>query len=209
VTRGVDGGGAAAAGPVATDEGGGGPWRVEPATGECWGDLERLFGERGACGGCWCMHWRLPAAEYESGKGEENRRRLRERMGSEPTPGVIAYLGDEPVGWCAVAPRSEYRRMERSRILAPVDDEPVWSIVCFFVARAHRGRGLSVALIQGAVDLAAAHGASIAEAYPVEPKTDSMPPVFAFTGLASAFRRAGFREVERRSPTRPIVRMEL
>lgn len=184
-------------------------WTLEPAARERWGDLERLFGERGACGGCWCMHWRLTAAEYEAGKGEGNRRRLRERLGSEPPPGVIAYLAGEAVGWCAVAPRGEYVRMERSRILAPVDDRPVWSIVCFFVARPHRGRGLTGALIRGACELAAAHGASIVEAYPVEPQKDPMPPVFAFTGLASAFRRAAFREVERRSPTRPIMRLEL
>lgn len=155
------------------------------------------------------MHWRLAAAEYEAGKGEENRRRLRERIGSEPPPGVIAYREEEPVGWCAVAPRDEFVRMERSRILAPVDDRPVWSIVCFFVARPHRKQGLTGALIRGACELAAAHGGSVVEAYPVEPRKNPMPPVFAFTGLASAFLRAGFGEVERRSPTRPIVRLEL
>lgn len=180
---------------------------IRPATPERWPDLEALFGDRGACGGCWCMHWRRQAAAYEAAKGEGNRAALKERIetGSAP-PGVLAYVAGEVAGWCSVGPRSEFVRLERSRILAPVDDEPVWSIVCFFVDRRHRGRGLSRRLVEAAVELAAGHGASIVEAYPVEPKQESMPPVFAFTGLASAFLAAGFREVERRSPTRPIMR---
>lgn len=183
--------------------------RTEAAGPERWPDLERLFGERGACGGCWCMYWRHPASEYEAGKGEVNRLRLKERIASEPPPGVIAYSADEAVGWCAVARRHEYERMKRSRILAPVDDRPVWSIVCFFVKPSHRGRGLTTRLIAGAVELAAAHGASIVEGYPVEPEKGTVPPPFAFTGLASAFRQASFEEVARRSPTRPIMRLQM
>lgn len=180
---------------------------IHPATPERWSDLQRLFGDRGACGGCWCMHWRRTAAAYEEGKGAGNRAALEERVrtGAVP-PGVLAYADGEVAGWCSVGPRSEFVRLANSRILAPVDDAPVWSIVCFFVDRSHRGKGLSRRLIEAAVELAAAHGASLVEAYPVEPKRASMPPVFAFTGLASAFRAAGFEEVERRSETRPIMR---
>ncbi len=153
------------------------------------------------------MHWRLRARDYEARKGAGNRTGLYERVhGDGPPPGLLAYVEGEPAGWCSVGPRAEFVRLLTSRILAPVDEEPVWSIVCFFVDRAHRGRGLSVALIDAAVAFAGRHDARVVEAYPVEPKLDAMPPVFAFTGIASAFRQAGFREVERRSPTRPIMR---
>ena len=180
---------------------------THPLTPERWPDLERLFGERGACGGCWCMHWRLHAADYEAGKGETHHRAFRHRVDAGPAPpGVLAYLHEEPAGWCAIAPRTEFVRLERSRILAPVDDAPVWAITCFFVHRPHRGKGLSSPLIHAAVDLAAAHGATTVEAYPVDPNDGRIPPVFAYTGLATAFRTAGFDEVARRSPNRPIMR---
>jgi GNAT superfamily N-acetyltransferase len=169
-------------------------------------DLERLFGPRGACGGCWCMYPRLGRAEFQRGKGEGNRRAFRRLVQRRTVPGVLAYLGAEPVGWCAIEPRSEYRRLATSRVLAPVDEVPVWSIVCFFVARAHRGRGLTRRLIEAAVAHARRRGARVVEAYPVEPRKSPMPAVFAWTGLASAFRKTRFTEVARRSPTRPIMR---
>lgn len=111
------------------------------------------------------------------------------------------------MGWCAVAPRMEFRRFERSRVLAPVDDEPVWSIVCFFVSPSHRRKGVTRHLIRGATQLAQAYGASVVEAYPSDPAGTPMAPVFAFTGLASAFFDEGFEEVARRSPKRPILRL--
>ncbi len=120
--------------------------------------------------------------------------------------GLLAYDGDEPVGWCAVAPRDEFSSLNRSRVLKRVDDQPVWSVVCFFVKRSHRHQGLTVRLLKTAIDFAAEHGASIVEGYPIEPRKPEMPPVFAFTGLASAFLEAGFVEVARRSETRPIMR---
>jgi GNAT superfamily N-acetyltransferase len=122
------------------------------------------------------------------------------------TPGLLAYCDGEPVGWCALAPREAYPRLERSRILKPVDAEPVWSVTCFFVARPFRRRGVTVALLKAAVAYAKAHGARIVEGYPVEPKGTRMPDPFVYTGLASAFRKTGFVEVLRRSQTRPIMR---
>jgi GNAT superfamily N-acetyltransferase len=180
-----------------------------PLTPETWGDFERLFGAAGACGGCWCMLFRLSHAEFEQRKGEANRRAMRVLAESAHPPGILAYAGGQPIGWCAVAPREEYPRLGRSRILKPVDARPVWSIVCFFVARGWRGKGVSVRLLQAAVQHAAAAGASIVEGYPIEPRTDRTPDVFAHTGLASAFRAAGFTEVARRSETRPIMRWQL
>ena len=180
-----------------------------PATPDRWPDVERLFGPRGACGGCWCMHWRTSAAAYRRNKGEGNRKALRAAVRGGEVPGILAYAGSEPVGWCAVAPRSAYPRLAGSRILAPVDDRPVWSVVCFFVRRDRRRTGLTVALLRAAAAHARRRGATILEGYPVEPIGTEVPPVFAFTGLAEAFRRAGFRTVARRSPTRPIMRLGL
>jgi GNAT superfamily N-acetyltransferase len=182
---------------------------IRPATPARWADLERLFGTRGACGGCWCMTPRLTRAEYERQKGEGNRRALKALVDAGRVPGVLAYAGGEPVGWCAIEPRAAFGALARSRVLKPVDERPVWSIVCFFVTPAQRRRGLSVRLIEGAVDWARRQGARWVEAYPVEPRQDEVPAVFAYTGLAAAFRRAGFVEVARRSETRPIMRRAL
>jgi GNAT superfamily N-acetyltransferase len=181
--------------------------RILPLTPARWKDFEKLFGPRGACAGCWCMEPRQTRSEWEAKKGEKNRRAMKRLVdkGKRP-PGLLAYVGREPVGWISVEPREAFSKLSRSRVLAPVDDKPVWSIVCFFVRKDHRKRGLSVALIEGAVAHARKHGARIVEGYPVEPKKGEMPPVFAFTGLAPAYRKARFKEVERRTATRPIMR---
>ena len=179
---------------------------IRPLTPETWPDLERLFGEKGACGGCWCMWWRLTHSEFELQKGDGNHRALERLVGDGVVPGLLAYAGSQPVGWCAVGPRGGFRRLQRSRILAPVDDQPVWSVVCFFVARSHRDRGVSRQLLAGAKRWLEEQGGGILEGYPVEPKTDRSPPLFAFTGVARAFEREGFTECARRSPTRPIMR---
>lgn len=198
---------AAGAGDLAGDGGGStGGVDVVPATPDRWEDLEGLFGPRGACAGCWCQYWRVQAGEFEAGKGEANREALRRQVRGGETPGLLAYLGGEGAGWCAVGPRERYPRLARSRILRPVDAEPVWSVVCLFVARSHRRKGVSVALLRGATEWAAARGARVVEGYPVEPREGRMPDAFAWTGTAAAFRKAGFREVARRSETRPIMR---
>jgi GNAT superfamily N-acetyltransferase len=183
--------------------------RVEPATPDRWADVERLFGPRGACGGCWCMHFRVLRPEYERGKGAGNRQALRRLVTAGPPPGVLAYEGETAVGWCAVAPRTEFPRLARSRAMRPPDDRPVWSVVCLFVAKGHRRRGVSVALLRGAAAFAASRGARLVEGYPVEPRSGTMPDVFAWTGTAAAFRAAGFSEVARPIPGRPVMRREL
>ena len=155
------------------------------------------------------MHFRLLKPEYERGKGESNRRALRRLVASDTPPGVLAFLGRTPVGWCSVAPRASYPRLARSRAMRPVDDRPVWSVVCLFVAREHRRQGVSVALLRGAADFAAARGAELVEGYPVEPRSGAMPDVFAWTGTAAAFRAAGFAEVARGIPGRPVMRREV
>jgi GNAT superfamily N-acetyltransferase len=181
----------------------------QPVTPDRWADLERLFGPRGACGGCWCMFWRASRPDFARLKGEGNRARLRALVAAGEEPGVLAYEGAAPIGWCAVAPRASYPRLDRSRILAPVDDMPVWSVVCFYVERGSRQRGVTGGLLRAAADLVRRRGGAVLEGYPVEPADVEIPPVFAYTGLASAFLHAGFREVARRSPTRPIMRLDL
>lgn len=183
-----------------------GPIRYFPATPARWKDVEALFGERGACGGCWCMAWRLTAAEFKAGKGASNRRRLKALVEGGPAPGVLAYSGRTPVGWCAVAPRPEYTALARSRVLAPLDEEPVWSVSCLFVMRGWRRRGLSVGLLRAAVDYAGRKGARWVEGYPVIPHTEKAPDVFLWTGVLSAFQKAGFELAARRSAARPILR---
>lgn len=183
--------------------------KIHPLTPDRWDDFEALFGERGACGGCWCMTPRLTRSEYERQKGEGNRRAMQAIVDAGEVPGVLGYLRGSTAGWCSIGPRETFSSLARSRILKPVDAQPVWSIVCLFVAKQHRRQGVSVALIEGAVRHARSRGARIVEAYPVEPKKDPVPPVFAYTGIASAFLAAGFEEVARRSETRPILRRVL
>jgi len=178
---------------------------VKPVTPSRWPDLEALFGPNGGCAGCWCMWWRLPRAKWKAGRKKGNRLALRRLVAGGAVPGLLAYAGKEPVGWCAIAPRQEYPRLARSRTLAPVDDRPVWSITCFFVRRGWRGRGVTGALVGAAVEHVRKRGGRLLEAYPVDPR-GATADAWLYTGLASTFLRAGFREVARRSPTRPIVR---
>ncbi len=180
-----------------------------PLTPARWPDLEQLFGLRGACGGCWCMLWRLQRADFEKQKGAANRRALRRIVESGKPAGVLAYHGRQPVGWCAVAPRQDFPALGRSRILRPVDDQPVWSVTCFFIARGYRRSGLATKLLGAAVNYAHEQGAKIIEGYPIDPPTNNIPDVFAWTGLAAVFRKSGFQEVARRSLTRPLMRRVL
>jgi GNAT superfamily N-acetyltransferase len=179
---------------------------IHPLTPSRWPDLETLFGQRGACGGCWCMWWRLTRSEFNHSKGAGNRQAFKEIVDAGEIPGLLAYAGEHPVGWCALAPRGAYPALERSRILKQVDDQPVWSVTCFFIAKPFRRRGLTVQLLQAAVEYARTKGAAILEGYPEDPGDGNQPAPFVFTGLASAFRKVGFAEVARRSAKRPIMR---
>jgi GNAT superfamily N-acetyltransferase len=179
-----------------------------PLTPQLWADFETLFGERGACGGCWCMWWRIARSQYETQKGAGNKQAMKKLVDGGHTPGILAYQNGQPIGWCSVAPRESFSRLERSRGLKPVDEQPVWSVVCFFVAKEHRRNGLSVKLLKAAVDFVRGQGGRIVEGYPVDPKK-KQADAFVWSGLASAFVKAGFKEVERRSETRPIMRYEI
>jgi GNAT superfamily N-acetyltransferase len=177
----------------------------KPLTAARWKDFEKLFGERGACGGCWCMTWRLPRSEFVRNKGEGNRKKMHGLVKAGNKPGIIAYINDEPFGWCSVAPREEFSVLGRSRILAPVDDKKVWSITCLFIKKEYRKKGLSGIILKEAAQFAFKKGAKIVEGYPYE-ITNNLPDPFVWTGLLPAYKKAGFKEVLRRSKTRPIVR---
>ena len=184
---------------------------VVPATAERWLDLEALFGTNGACAGCWCMWWRLSHSEYKRGQGEGNKAALKEMALGDRVPGLLAYVGGRPAGWCSIGPREQFTALEGSRALTRVDGQPVWSIVCFFVPRLFRRRGLLTELVRGAVRYAQQQGAQIVEAYPM----DTQAPKLAgkkltgaggYMGIASTFSDLGFVEVARASETQLIMR---
>jgi GNAT superfamily N-acetyltransferase len=180
-----------------------------PLTPSRWPDVKRLFETNSICRGCFCMFWRARGKAYSGAWGSRNRAAFRRIVMKGPPPGLLAYLGKEPVGWCALAPREDYVRLEYSKVLAPVDDRKPWSVTCFFVAREHRGEGLTVALLRAASEHARKRGAEILEGYPTDTRGARASSPWVFTGLLSAFTKAGFREVERRSKTRPIMRRRL
>lgn len=155
------------------------------------------------------MFWRIPRKRYEAQKGTGNRRAFKAIVDSGKKPGVLAYDGRQPIAWCALAPRSEYIGLANSRILQPVDEQQVWSISCLFVKKEYRRQGLSAEILKAAVEFAGRRGAQTVEGYPVEPSSQKMADPFLWHGTVSAFKAAGFKEVVRRSPTRPIMRFEL
>jgi GNAT superfamily N-acetyltransferase len=181
----------------------------KPVTMSEWEDLQQLFGPNGADGGCWCMWWRIKRSEFDRNHGEQNRLAMEAIIRSGEVPGILAYLEGEPIGWCSVAPREAFPVLDRSPVLKRVDDQPVWSIVCFYVAREHRRSGLTPLLIEAAIDYARSRGADIIEAYPVDPQTSAVNPGEAFTGLISTFLKAGFEEVARRSKRRAVLRLKI
>lgn len=183
--------------------------RFKPLSSETWKSFEKLFGPKGACGGCWCMTWRLQKADFEKSKGDGNKKAIRKLVKNNEPLGVLAFVDETPVGWCAVAPREKYIRLQHARVLKPVDNKPVWSVSCFFIAKGYRRKGLSLKLLKATLNFARSNGATIVEAYPVKPKDDKLPDVFAWTGILDTFQKAGFKEVKGHSPSRPIVRFFL
>lgn len=181
---------------------------VHPVTPDRWADLTRLAGQRGFLSGCWCMWWRLSSREFQTAGATVRRTSLRRLVDRGAMPGLLAYQDGSPIGWVAVAPRSEYPRLARSTKLRPVDDAPVWSITCFYVHRADRRKGVTEALVHAAVEHAAAQGAEQVEAYPIDTEGARRAGADLFTGTLTTFLTAGFTEIARRGG-RPIVRRDL
>ncbi len=178
------------------------------ATKDRWRDLEKLFGERGACAGCWCMVWRRPRKEYEAGKGAGNKRALKKLVTSGEVPGILAYDGDKLIGWCSVAPRETFEYLQKSRSLAPVDNQHVWSVTCLFIDKQYRKQGVAVAMLKAACDYVRSQGGKIVEGYP-SITAKKLPDPWVWTGVLPAYLSAGYKEVKRPSASRAIVRKEL
>lgn len=193
--------------------------RIVPLTPEVWPALAALFEQGGDPRWCWCMYWRVRGRDFNLTSASANRETLQrltessDRVGG-PVPGLVALDGDRAVGWVSLGPREGFERLERSRLLARLDDRPVWSIVCFVVSRRARGRGVARELLAAAVEYARERGASALEAYPAATGDRRIASSAAYTGTLGMFERAGF-EVARVSDSltggvpRSIVRLEL
>lgn len=187
---------------------------VVPLTPERFKDLATLFKEGGDPKWCWCVYFRFRGRDWSNSTAAGNRAALEELTERPLAPGLVAYQDDRVVGWVSLGPREDYDRLASSKILAPIDDTPVWSIVCFVVSRRARGRGVAAELLDAAIEFAREHGATTLEAYPVDTGGGRVPAANAYHGTLAMFERAGFEVVERRqwnatSPIRPIVRMSL
>jgi GNAT superfamily N-acetyltransferase len=188
---------------------------IRPLTRERLPDLAALFKQGGDPKWCWCAFFRVRSIDFSTatpaGKRRVLARAVETTAGEHRSPGLLAYRDGEAVGWVSVGPRDDYERLQHSKVLAPVDDKPVWSIVCFVVARRARGQGVARRLLDAAIDYARDHGATLVEAYPIETDGERVPAANAFKGTLGMFERAGFEVAERRqansaSAARPIVR---
>ena len=183
---------------------------VHPLTPDRWDDLAVLFDRPGDARGCWCMWWRVSGREFDRLGGKGTKEAFKRIVEAGPPPGLLAYRDARPVGWCSVAPRETYPRILRSPVLRPIDDAPAcWAVVCFYVERGERRGGVATALLDAAVELAAAGGAEAVEGYPKDTAGGRRHANELFVGSLPMFRRAGLKEVGRRSPTRPIMRRAL
>jgi GNAT superfamily N-acetyltransferase len=191
---------------------------ILPLTADRFADLARLFEEGGDPKWCWCTYFRVRGRSWANATAASNRAELEALAGGDqrehPAPGLVAYRGDRAIGWVSLGPRGDYDRLAYSKVLAPVDDAPAWSIVCFVVSRRERGQGVAAALLDAAIAYARERGATVLEAYPVDPGERRIPSANAFHGTRSMFERAGFhvvavRQFNETSPVRPIVRLEL
>lgn len=180
--------------------------RFKTLTPQTWDDFTDLFGKNGAYSGCWCMWWRMPRKQFEANQGENNKQSMKQIVDSGEIPGIMAYYGDVPVGWCSVAPRENFASLERSRVLQRLDDKAVWSIVCFFIRKGFKGNNISLHLIRAALDYAASQGAKIVEAYPTAVREKKLHVVSSFMGLPKIFEQAGFKTCKQASEAKLIMR---
>lgn len=186
---------------------------VHPLTRERWDDLVALFNARGGSQvrNCWCMFYRRSGrAAVPDGMtySDHNKRALKALVDAGTPPGLIGYRDGKPVAWVSLGPREDYAKLARSPVMKPVDDQPVWSVVCFFTALDARGEGVSEVMLAHAADYARRNGARLLEAYPVDKATRDRDDSMWF-GAKRMYDRAGFAEVARRKPARPVMRKTL
>lgn len=184
-------------------------FEIHPATSDRWGDLQSLFGPRGAFAGCWCAYWRLRHREFEATGAAEHRAVLEERVRSDVPPGLVAYRGGEPVAWVSVEPRERFDAFSHARVYRPVDDTPVWTVTCFFLREDVRGQGLTTHLLEAVKHHARENGGTAVEGYPEDPDgiTSSVTP--GYMGLVPAFEHAGFERVAELSNGRSVYRADV
>ena len=190
--------------------------RIEPLTGGRWPDVVALFGTRGDPSWCWCQYFLTTGQSYTE-SAETNKRAFRAQVTSgDRPPGLLAYAGDEAVGWVQLGPRTAYPRLCQSRALAKVSgdlaDGSVWAVTCFVVKVGHRRRGVGRQLLAAAVDFARAGGARVLEGHPVDVTARASGKASGaelYHGVASTFASAGFEEVGRTGPTRAVMRIRL
>lgn len=165
-----------------------------------WPQIEKLFGARGACGGCWCMFWRFEGAraEWKKALGAGNKRAFKRLVEAGRVRGCLAFSGREPVGWVSVGPKREFAYFARSRSIPASDDARDWCVSCFYVPAAWRGKGVAGALLAAAVDLAGRSGARSIEGYPLVPKRpgELAPAAFAWTGVPALYKRCQFERAK-------------
>lgn len=182
----------------------------EPLSPKNWHLFVALFGERGACGNCWCMYFRLKKADFIAGKEDDgNKERMKELVWAHKPTGVLGIYEGQAIGWCAFASREDHIKLEKSRVHKPIDSQPVWSVTCFFIDKQFRRVGVSVAMLKGLIAVARQQNIRIIEAYPTIPTQEQLPDSFAWIGLYKSFERAGFEIVDRTSKSRPMVRYYL
>jgi GNAT superfamily N-acetyltransferase len=180
---------------------------IEPLSRKNWEKFVQLFGSRGACGNCWCMYYRLKKQEFAKGKKNEGNREAMKKLVWDGNPtGLLGFRDGQAIAWCAFAPREDFMKLEHSRVHKRIDDKPVWSIPCFFVAKDFRKQGVSIELLKALIAHARMKKIKIIEAYPVVPTQEKLPDAFAWIGLYKSFARAGFTIVDRTSKNRPMVR---
>ena len=179
----------------------------EPLSKKNWGKFVQLFGDKGACRNCWCMSFRLKKQDFDEGKHNEgNKDAMKALVWAGKPTGILGFYGEEPIAWCAFAPREDFLKLENSRVHKRIDDKPVWSVPCFFIARHFRRQGISVALLRAIIHYAEENHIETIEAYPTIPTKGMLPDAFAWIGLYKSFKRAGFKIVDRTSKNRPMVR---
>ena len=179
----------------------------EPLTSRNWHKFVELFGNKGACGNCWCMYFRVGKDEFNEGKFDEGNKEAMHRLVMKDLPtGILGFYDKQAIAWCAFAPRDHFAKLERSRVHKRIDNRQVWSIPCFFIDKNFRRMGLSVELLKGVINYAKQQGIKVIEAYPTIPTQDKIPDAFAWIGFYESFKQAGFEIVDNTSKNRPMVR---
>jgi GNAT superfamily N-acetyltransferase len=174
-----------------------------------WPLFEKLMGEKGGCGGCWCMYHRLPGPAFKQNKYARNKQLMKKLVNTQQPVGLLAVYNKEAIGWISFSPREQLYRIEHSRTMKRIDDKPVWSVSCFFIKKEYRHKGLSQRLIKAVIAFARENNITAIEAYPVIPGSAKSPGVFLWTGILSAFTKNGFTVVHKSGQSKTMVRLNL